>query len=408
MRIEEVVPGSDQQAMQHLLSDAVWDHRAVQRQMAGEVDALLGGADSCLIVDESAFAKKGVKSAGVARQWNGSMGKVENSQVGVFAALSRGGRVALLDARLYLPKEWTDDAARCEAAGIPESERAFRSKSQLALSMIQTARSNQVRFGWLLADAGYGKEPAFLRGLDDAGERFVIDVHSTQRIYLSDPAPALPERKATGGRPVSRLRSEQEPISVEAWAAQQPDGLWKTINVRHSTQGELRVEAISQRVWCWDRQEAKARQWSIIAIREIGNHDEIHFALSNAPDGIPLERLVRVQRQRFWIEHAFREAKQEVGLGDYQVRTWNGWHRHMTLCSLALEFLVDERINGQDDLPLLSARDLRELIAASLPTKQTNPEAAIDAIMLRHRRRSADIECRSRRQAAEGARNPTK
>ena len=410
MRIEEAVPDSDQQSMQHVLSDAVWDHRDVLRRVSRDVDALLGGhEDSCLLVDESAFTKKGVKSAGVGRQWNGRLGKVENSQVGVFAGLVQGRQVALIDARLYLPQAWIDDPARCDQAKIPEAEQVFRSKSDLALTMVNEARTNGVRFAWVVADGGYGKEPAFLRGLDDAGLPFVVDVHKDQRFYLDDPKPQVPGADPGRGRPPTRQTTTSTPISVEAWAANHAAHDWQHIVVRHATKGELRVEAISQRVWFWDHHEQSTRAWTILAIREIGNPTEIHYVVSNAPATTRLDQLVRIQRQRFWIEQAFRDAKSEVGLADYQVRTWNGWHRHMTLCAMALAFLVKERREHQDILPLLSARDLRDLIAVSLPRRQNTPDEVIDAIIHRHQIRHDDIQRRYRRQAERaGEANPTK
>ena len=414
MRIEEVVPDSDQQSMQHLLSDAVWDHREVLRQVARDADALLGGHDdSCLLVDESGFAKKGVKSAGVDRQWNGRLGKVENSQVGVFAGLVQGSQVALIDARLYVPKSWIDDPKRCDEAKIPAVERVLRSKSELALRMVREARSHGVRYGWVAADGGYGKEPKFLRGLDDDGTRFVIDVHKDQRFYSEDPQPHVPATEPVEnpgrGRPPSRLITTSVAVTVAAWAARHAAHAWQQITVRHAPTGELRVEAISQRVWFWNRRDTHARAWTILAIREIGNPTEIHYVVSNAPADTPLAILVRIQRQRFWIEHAFRDAKGQVGLADYHVRTWNGWHRHMTLCAMALTFLVKERRELQKELPLLSARDLRDLIATSLPQRQNTPDDVIDAIIHRHHIRREDIVRRYRRQAErDGDGNPTK
>ena len=140
-RMAEVVPESDDQALQHFLSNSPWDARAVLGQVASEADALLGGTrDSALLIDESGFTKKGRHSVGVARQWNGRLGKVDNCQVGVFAALSRGPAATLIDTRLYLPGSWVDNRDRCEAAGIPEAARRAQSKAQLALEMVRANR----------------------------------------------------------------------------------------------------------------------------------------------------------------------------------------------------------------------------------------------------------------------------
>ncbi len=163
----------DHQAMQHMLTDGCADWQGFGQQIAFEANALLGGADSVLIFDESGFAKKGESSAGVARQWNGRLGKVDNCQVGVFATLCRGDMATLIDTRLYLPEAWCQNDARCQKAAIPEDERQFRSKTQLALEILALARQRGLQFGYVGIDGGYGKEPAFLRGVDEQGCRFV-------------------------------------------------------------------------------------------------------------------------------------------------------------------------------------------------------------------------------------------
>ena len=193
-RMEEAVVDADEQRLQHMLTDSPWDHRAVLDQVAREADQWLGGtADSCLLIDESGFAKKGKDSVGVQRQWCGRQGKVDNCQVGVFAALGKGHLSTLIDARLYLPEGWASNAARCRKAGIPEAERCYRSKSDLALEMVRHQKALGLRYAWVGADGGYGKEPAFLRGLAAMGEVFVVDVHKDQAIYLDDPQPFVPD-----------------------------------------------------------------------------------------------------------------------------------------------------------------------------------------------------------------------
>lgn len=192
-RMAEVIPDSDDQALQHFLSNSNWDERGVLDQVALEADKLLGGAqDSALLIDESGITKKGKKSVGVERQWNGRLGKVDNCQVGVYAALSKGNLSTLIDTRLYLPSKWTTDKARCEAAGIPSKSRTLKTKPALALEMIRHNRALGVRFNWVGADGLYGQDPAFLRALEDDGEIFMADVHKDQRIYLEDPEPTIP------------------------------------------------------------------------------------------------------------------------------------------------------------------------------------------------------------------------
>ena len=177
-RMEEKVANADEQQLQHMLTDSEWDHQAVIDQVALEADGLLGGdRNSCLLIDESGFKKSGRHSVGVGRQWCGRLGKVDNCQVGVFAALGRDRRVTLVDERLYLQKKWIDDPKRCEQAGIPKAFRCFKTKVALALEMVEHQRRIGVRFSWVGADGFYGNDPAFLRGVDAMGEMFVVDVH---------------------------------------------------------------------------------------------------------------------------------------------------------------------------------------------------------------------------------------
>lgn len=398
-RMEEVVPDCDYQSLHHFISHSEWDARAVLDQVARETDGHLGGsADSCLLLDESAFAKKGDKSVGVARQWSGRLGKVDNCQVAVFAALAKGAHSTLIDTRLYLPKEWTQDPRRCRAAGIPVQESVFKSKADLALEMVLGARKKGVRFSWVGVDGGYGKEPTFLRRLEDSGEVFVAEVHKSQQIYLEDPDPRVPEKKSTRGRKPTRLESQSASKRVDEWLKAQPAKLWQTVAVRHGSKGELRVEALQGRVWLWDGHEAKARQWHLWVTRELGSPETIKFTLSNAPAETSLKRLVQMQRQRFWIERSFEDAKSESGMADYQVRGWLAWHHHMALVMMAMLFMLEEKLLQKENCPLLSCSDIEFLLAHFLPRRDVTDDEVIRQMEARHKARQAAIDSAYRRQ----------
>lgn len=398
-RMEEVVPDCDYQSLHHFLSDSEWDARAVLDQVARETDGHLGGsANSCLLLDESAFAKKGNKSVGVARQWSGRLGKVDNCQVAVFAALAQGQLSTLIDTRLYLPKEWTQDLRRCRAAGIPRHDAVFKSKADLALEMVQGARKNGVRFSWVGVDGGYGKEPAFLRRLEDHGEIFVAEVHKSQQIYLEDPDPRIPEKKPARGKKLTRLESQSASQRVDEWLKAQPEELWQTVVVRPGTKGELRVEALHARVWLWDGHEPKARHWHLVATRELGSPETIKYALSNAPAETLVKRLVQMQRQRFWIERSFEDGKSESGMADYQVRGWLAWHHHMALVMMAMLFMLEERLIQKESHPLLSCSDIEVLLAHFLPRRDVTVDEVVRQMEARHRARQAAIDSAYRRQ----------
>ena len=344
-RMEEVVPDCSYQALHHFVSESEWDTRAVLDQVAREADRHLGGSeDSCLLLDETSFQKKGESSAGVERQWSGRLGKVENCQVAVFASLTQGTYTTLIDTRLYLPKKWVQDPERCRQAGVPRSEMVFKSKADLALEMVVQARKNGVRFNWVGVDGGYGKDPAFLRGLADLGEVFVADVHKAQQVYEEDPAPRVPEKVGTRGKQPTLLQAQSTSQRVDAWAAAQSPELWRKVTVRPGTKGEIRVEALHRRLWLWDGNEPEACCWHVLAIREVSSPKTIKYALSNAPAETSLERLVPMQRQRFWVERAFEDAKSESGLAEYQVRGWRAWHHHMALVMMAMLFMLGERL----------------------------------------------------------------
>jgi len=275
-RMEEAIPDADHQALQHMLSESAWSERAVLDQVAEDANRLLGGyADSSLLIDESGCPKKGSHSVGVARQWCGQLGKVENCQVGVFAALSRGTGVTLIDGRLFLPEAWTSDPVRCQAAGIPVAQRGFQRKTDLALAMIRHARQQGIGFAWVGFDGFYGSDPAFLRALAAQGEIFVGDVHKDQRIYLADPQPTVPPAQTTHGRPPTRRQAQTPAVRVDHWAQQQPATAWQPVTLRDGTKGALRVEILHQRVWLWDGEEAQARPWHLLVRREIDDPTEI-------------------------------------------------------------------------------------------------------------------------------------
>jgi SRSO17 transposase len=275
-RMVEVVPESDEQSYQHFLSVSPWDERAVLDHVASDADRLLGGTvNSALLIDEVGITKKGTKSVGVSRQYNGSVGKTDNCQVGVFTVLSQGIRAAVVDQRLYLPAAWTADPERCDAVGVPRANQTFKTKPELALEMIRHQRALGVCFAWVGADGLYGNDPAFLRALDDDGERFAIDVHSDQRVYLDDPQPQVPARKSPRGHAPTRLKAQCEPIEVRQWTTEQAESDWRNVELRETTKGKLRVQILHRRVWLWDGREPRARQWHLIVRRELADRNEI-------------------------------------------------------------------------------------------------------------------------------------
>jgi SRSO17 transposase len=393
----EVVPDSKSRNLQQFLTHSKWDARSVIDHVARDANQFLGDEQRAgLLIDESGFAKQGPMSVGVSRQWLGRLGKVDNGQVAVFGVLSRDRYAIPVDVKLYLPKKWTEDPKRCEKAGIPEAERVFRTKEQLALEIVSHARQNGLRYGWVGADAGYGKGPGFCLELDRMGERFVVDLHSDFPIYLEDPRPYLPEKTSRKGPKFNRYRTDASSIEVKAAVeglklCEQP-----VLKLRDTTRGPLKVRALRFPVYVWDREASQACRFFLLATQILGPKAETKISLSNAPETMKLKTLAWMQLQRYWVERAFEDAKSECGMADYQVRKWSAWHHHMALVMMAMLFMLNERVRHKDSYPLLSCSDIEELLSRFLPRRDVTREEVIRQLEYRHRKRLAAIQSHSR------------
>ena len=400
-----VVEDGCAQQFQHFISHAPWRHEPVIEQIARDADRLLGGKpDSALILDESSFVKPGDHSVGVARQWCGRLGKVDTCQVAVFAVLTDGARHTPVDMRLYRPQCWIKDPARCDRAEIPTEARTMRSKTDLALEMVRAARARGMRFGWVGVDGGYGKEPAFLRALDDMGEVFVADVHCDQRVWTKPPGLHVPPPQSTRGRSPSKQQAAGDAITVEKLVAGFGADDWTRCTLRESTRGPLQVDIAHRRVWVWDGKEATARCWHLVVRREMEAPKRIKYSLSNAPADTKRERLAQMQGARYWVERAFEDAKGEGGLADYQAVGWRAWHHHVSMVMLAMLFIAEQRVAHQPGLALLTPRDIVEMLKETLPRKPQGKEALVDQINQRHARRRSAIESRRRTQRGPSGR----
>jgi SRSO17 transposase len=391
-RMAEAVPHSDDQALQHFLTNSGWNDQLVIDQLSQDANSLIGGKkDSCLIIDESGIPKKGTKSVGVSRQWCGQLGKVENCQVGVYSVLGFQDHATPIGNRLFLPEAWINDEKRCIEAGIPQEHIEFHRKHDLALQLVIQARVQGVAFSWVGADGLYGEDPSFLRSLDQMHEIFMVDVHKDQRIYLEDPNPIVPPPKSTKGRKPSKLKAQTTAMRVDKWAAQQPEDNWQRVHVRDTTKGKLLVDFLHKRVWLWDGEEPHAHCWHLIIRREVKNK-KIKYTLSNAPENTNLKRLAFMQAQRYWIERVFQDAKNQCGLGEYQARKWRSWHHHMAMVMMAMLFMLEQRLLHKKQYPLLSCFDIVSILSFILPHRAINKQELIRQLEVRHERRRSAIE----------------
>jgi SRSO17 transposase len=398
-RMAEVVPDSKSRNLQQFLTHSKWSHREVIDQVAQDADKLLGDSrEACLLIDESGFAKQGKRSVGVCRQWLGRLGKVDNGQVAVFGSLANGRYAAPVDVRLYLPEQWTEDPKRCERAGVPEGERVFRTKTELALEIVRHGRRNNLRFGWVGVDAGYGKGPGFCFALDEMGETFVVALHSDFHVYLEDPKPYVPKKTNKRGRTFQKYRTDKESVEVGGFVGSLPAGTWKTMTLRDTTRGRLKVRICSLPVYVWDGESDRVKCWTLIVTKSLGGNPDTKISLSNASKQTTFRRLGWMQRQRYWVERVFEDGKSECGMADYQVRKWSAWHHHMALVMMAMLFILSERIRHKDTYPLLSCSDIEELLARFLPRRDVTKEQIISQLEYRHRQRQKAIDSYARRQ----------
>ena len=379
--------------LQYFLSDSKWDWRPLNDQIARDCDNLLGGhEDSGLYIDETGIPKKGKKSVGVSRQWCGQLGKVDNCQVAVFATLGRGRFSAPIDCRLFLPEEWVKSRKRCIKAKIPEDQIVFKTKHEQALEMVFRARKNGVRFKWVGFDSFYGDNPLFLRQLADNGEVFMGDIHKDHRIYFENPKPLVPPPQSNRGKKPTKLRAQTRAIRVDRWIDKQSPGAWKRIEVRDSTKGKLRVDILHREVWVWDGKERQARKWHLVVRREIDSEAKRKYSLSNAPSDTSTKRLAFMQAQRYWVERPFQDAKNQCGMGEYQARGWLAWHHHMSMVMLAMLFMLEQRLQNQTDIPLLSCGDVTTLLKSVLPRRDISENEILRQLGIRHRKRQDSID----------------
>jgi SRSO17 transposase len=325
---------------QVFLGQSVWRDEPLRDELISWVDQEIGSEQGTLIVDESGFPKWGQKSVGVARQYCGATGKIDNCQVGVFLAYASPAGHTLLDERLYLPeKEWASDADRRQQAGVPEGV-VFRTKPELALELIRVA-GPKVRHGWVTFDEGYGKDPGFLSGLEELDERYIGEVPKNCRVWLHRPKVIEP-KAAPRGRPRSKARvapGQPAPQTVEEIATALPASAWKRLRFREGSKGTQQAHFARVRVVA-DRDELPGPDLWLVIERSCDQTPYIKYYLSNAAADCPVLEMAQAGHNRWPVEDCFLRGKQEVGLDDYEVRGWRGWHHHMTLAMLALWFLA--------------------------------------------------------------------
>ena len=341
-----VAPGSHEQ-LHHFVAASRWSTAPLERVLAERAQALVGGPDAVLIVDDTTLLKQGRCSVGVAHQYSGAVGKNANCQCLVSLTLARGEVPVPVALRLFLPKQWTDAPARCARAGVPEERQRFRTKGAIALEEIDRVRGAGVTFGAVLADAGYGTSAQFRRALSARGLTWAVGIVRLQTVYPADVA-VQPPRRAARGRPPTHPVATMARATAEAALGSLPAGSWRPITWRQGTKGPLAAEFAASRVRVADGPpDARGRHlpgeevWLVGERRATG---ERKYYLTNHPPDTPAHTLAAAIKARWVCEQAHQQLKQELGLDHFEGRSWSGLHHHALLAMVALAFLQHLRL----------------------------------------------------------------
>lgn len=391
-------------SMQHFISEGAWTDTEILRRHWQEVSKDLAEDDGVYTLDGSDFPKQGEDSVGVKRQHCGELGKVANCQAGVFLGyVSRKG-YTLLDRRLYLPKEWVKEdshAERREKCGVPE-DIEFRTKPELGWEMIQALRHEGSLPGqWVACDEAFGQNGHFLDKVADIELWYFAEVPHTTRVWLERPATEVPPWPGRGPKPRKERIVEGEPSSQEvaAVAKSLPADRWSRHLIKEGSKGPMVADFAAKRVVAVRDRMPGPEVWLIL--RRNVSDSELKCYLSNAPEDTPLPRFARLSGMRWPIETCFEDGKQRLGMGDYQVRSWRGWHHHMTLCILAHFFLVRLKLRLGEQAPALTLPQARLLLATVLAEPEFDAQRALDVIIYRQRRNHAAYVSHRKRRLAQ-------
>ena len=333
--------GQERLPLQHFIGESAWDAGRLRDELVRQIGTQLGEPDGVLVFDPSSFPKSGRESVGVARQWCGRLGKIENCQVAMFLGDVSSREHMLVDPRLSLPKEWTTDAARLRKAGVPQGTK-YRTRHELALELLEQ-HGSALPHRWITGDDEMGRPSWFRRRLRTLHEQSLLAVPSNTSIRdLEIEAPVGTGR----GRPPKRPWQ-----SVSSWSESQPARAWTKLDVRDAAKGPLVVEAIQRRVRTRDEKRRECPDDEVLVVIRYRDRDravtKTDFYLSNASAETPLAEFARAAKAEHRIEECLQRAKSEAGLADYEVRHWIGWQHHQTLSLIATWFLTTESRRGK-------------------------------------------------------------
>lgn len=341
--IAKNVEGGNIRAMQRFVSDAEWDDEKLLRKYRNEVNIDMGDSNGVLIFDETGFLKKGSDSVGVSRQYCGSIGKVDNCQVGVFAGYASPMGYALIDKRLFFPEKWFGDdyEKKREKCKVPQ-DLTFKTKPQLAAEMLlEIKQENILPFKYVLADSIYGSSSEFIDQLENLpGVSYFVSISNDTSCWTKMPILTEKEYKHKGKIKTRKVlgKDEKKPMSVSCLAQNTNDYFWYRRTVSEGTKGPIEYEFSKRRVILAKDGLPEKTVWLVMK-RTISEKPEYSYYISNAPVSTRLETFVWLSGMRWPIEQCFEEAKSELGMDHYEVRKYAGWNHHMLTCMLAHFFL---------------------------------------------------------------------
>ena len=335
--IAEVVQGGVVRTMQKFIAQGVWEDASVLKELRVHVGEALGDENGTINIDETGFPKKGKKSVGVKRQYSGTLGRVDNCQIGVFANYFSPLGHTFIDRKIYLPEEWCRDKQRRDEAGVPQNV-VFRTKPELGLETIRTAASEEIPFQWVGGDSVYGDSPTFVRGVRELGKWYVVDVSSEARVWLKQP------QMVPVGRRDGREEPDSKPISVADAVVQLPPSAFHRVTVTEGSQGPIVYEYAEVTVWFSEEGKPTEAAERLLVRRSLNQDAELKYHRSNAPPKVTLQRVAEQRACRWSIEEDIKASKGQCGLDEYETRGWIGWHHHTALSMLALLFLVLQKL----------------------------------------------------------------
>jgi len=375
--------GQNVRSLQYYVGQSQWETEPVIAIHQGLIGETLGAADGVALIDESSAVKQGTESVGVAAQYCGSVGKIANGQVGVYLGYASRKGYSLIAGQLFMPEKWFEEehAVQRQACGVPE-DLVFKTKPEIGLELLKNAlQRDNLSFSWVAADALYGDSPAFRDGVAATGKYYFTAIKETTLIWCTPPKVHVPPWSGHGRHPTRlRLRDiRKHPIPVQQLVQKIQKQAWVQAVIKEGSKGPIVCDFAFLRV-TESRGGLPAAELWLILRRNLNDPSKVKFYFSNAPVNTPLQEFVRISGMRWPIESIFEEAKGEVGMDHYEMRSWLGWHHHMLLVSLAHHFLVRLRIQFQEQTPALTIYQVRILLCSVLPSFISDIQAALDRV----------------------------